>query len=670
MRNRVFYFLLFLLLCPRVASAQPLGELTQDLHAREAYAGQSAYMDFYHSLALGQEQVDISMAALLSISGTVSGGRIFEEDLGQLYPFKNTLVILRMSGQEVKDYLETSYGQWVATVSSPADPVLLLKSSTGRDGKVKWNFLNSPANFDSAGGLVYTVDITRPAGERVEIQSLADGRPFSLAADYRVALTDYRARGSGKLLQGAGIDPKNMEDRILARGPLFLDILRERLSRDSVIDPSRLKTGSWKFIPESLAVSGLRRDLALIFGEAPYDTRSEIMDNLQKAGGEYYMYETDLPDPTPAPRGYKPFYVSHFGRHGARYALDEDVYETLRDLLARAHEDTVLSGKGEDLYRRYEAFYPRVACRGGLLTEKGQAQQRIIAEKLFADYPAVFKGKTLAEVISTDSHRVLVSMTSFLDALRQKDADLSFGMDYGRPYLPVLEPSKSSNPEYVSGKPFSASLTRKIDRFSRRVDLDLMAERFFRDPSWLEGHGGKGAFIESLKTIVVDIPCLDDPGEDDFSDLFTAEELYRMWQVRNYRGYLYFADAPGTDGQRCREMAGTVRDFIDKAEEDWKNGTALRLRFSHDTGLMPLLSYLGINHFGDRVEDPFDVENHWRSFEIPMAGNLQLIFFRNRKGGDILVKALLNGREATLPFPAVTGPFYRWDDFKAYYLEN
>ena len=81
-----------------------------------------------------------------------------------------------------------------------------------------------------------------------------------------------------------------------------------------------------------------------------------------------------------------------------------------------------------------------------------------------------------------------------------------------------------------------------------------------------------------------------------------------------------------------------------------------------------LVSYLGINHFGDRVDDPFEVENHWRSFEIPMAGNLQLVFFRNRKGDDILVKALLNGREATLPLQPVTGPFYRWDDFKAYYL--
>ena len=665
MKNRLLSLLILLL--PLAASAQPLGELTRDLHAREAYAGQSAYMDFYHALALERDNVDISLSALLSIGGTVSGGRIFEESIGQLYPFQNSIVVLKMSGQEIKDYLEASYAQWVGTVSSPEEPVLLLKSSTDSKGKVKWNFRNTPANFDSAGGLIYTVDVTRPAGEKVSIRSLSDGRPFEASARYNVAITDYRARGTGKLLQSAGIDPKDMEDRIVERGPRFTDILKERLSRQPVIDPDHLETGSWKFLPEGWAAAGIRRDLALIFGETPYDTRSEIMANPQKAGGEYYLYEMDLPEPTPAPKGYKPFYISHFGRHGARYALGERVYEELRDLLAQAHTDGVLNEKGEDLYRRYEAFYPRVAYRGGLLTEKGQEQLRALADRAYADYPAVFKGKTRAKVISTESHRVLVSMMSFLDELRQKDEDLTFEMDYGRPYLPVLEPSKSTSPEYVAGKPLSPSLARKVERFGRRVDVDLLSERFFRNPEWLEAHGGKAAFIESLKTVVVDLPCLDDPGTDDFSDLFTAEELYRMWQVRNYRGYLAFGNAPGTDAQRCREMAGTVRDVIEKAEEDWKDGTALRLRFSHDTGLMPLLSYLEINHFGDRVEEPFEVENHWRSFEIPMAGNLQLIFFRSRKGGDILVKALLNGREAALPLTPVSGPYYRWDDFKAYY---
>ena len=665
MKNRILPLLF--LLASFSAPAQPLGELTQDLHARDAYAGQSAYMDFYHAIVLEQGKADISMAALLSIGGTVSGGRIFEEDLARLYPFKNSLVVLRMTGREVKDYLEASYGQWTGTVSSPADPVLLLKSSTGSKGGVKWNFLNTPANFDSAGGLVYTVDITRPAGERINILSLADGRAFDFSADYRVALTDYRARGTGKLLQSAGIDPKDMEDRIIERGPLFTELLRDWLSKHPVIDPDRLETGSWSFIPEELAGPGIRRDLTLIFGDCPYDTRSEIMANLRKAGGEYYMYEMDLPAPTPAPKGYKPFYISHFGRHGARYALDEGLYERLRNLLSQAHADGILTEKGEELYCRYESFYPRVAYRGGLLTQKGRQQERAIAGTMLADYPAVFKGKTRVKVISTDSHRVLVSMNAFLDALREVDRDLQYEMDYGRPYLPVLEPSKSSSPEYVQGKPFSPSIVRKIERFSRRVDLDLMTERFFRDAAWLEAHGGKKAFIESLKTAVVDLPCLDDPGEDDFSDLFTAEELYRMWQVRNYQGYLYYADAPGTDAQRCREMAGTVRDFIEKAEEDWQDGTALRLRFSHDTGLMPLLTFMGINHFGDRLEDPFDVENHWRSFDIPMAANLQLIFFRGKKGDDILVKALLNGREATLPLSPVSGPYYRWEDFKAHF---
>ena len=90
------------------------------------------------------------------------------------------------------------------------------------------------------------------------------------------------------------------------------------------------------------------------------------------------------------------------------------------------------------------------------------------------------------------------------------------------------------------------------------------------------------------------------------------------------------------------------------------------MRFSHDTALAPLISYLGVNGMDAMIEDPYEVEKVWRSYDIPMACNFQLVFFRSRRAPDeILVQALLNGFCATLPLPEVAPGFYRWSDFKA-----
>ena len=251
------FLILACLLVPLFSSAQVLGTLESPLSARDAYAGSSPYMAFYHSLSLSQEGVDVSLCAPLSIKGTIPAGEVTEDQVKKLYPFPNSLVVLRMSGEEIQKYLEKSYDGWICTVSGPEDPVLRMKCSASG----KWNFAVSPAHFDSAGGLDYTVDITRPYGERVRIAGLSDGRSFCCCQVYNVAITNYRAHGVGGLLQAAGIDPADMEDRIILKDKPFRDILREMLRKRGTIDPASLQVGSWHFVPDSLAAPGLARDL-------------------------------------------------------------------------------------------------------------------------------------------------------------------------------------------------------------------------------------------------------------------------------------------------------------------------------------------------------------------------------------------------------------------------
>ena len=402
-----------------------------------------------------------------------------------------------------------------------------------------------------------------------------------------------------------------------------------------------------------------------------HDTRAEIAANPDKAGGVYYMVDTIHHAPTPAPKGYRPVYISHIGRHGARFALSDGVYESLKRLLEKADADGKLTPEGKNLLKRYEAFYPQAAFRGGDLTRKGQSQHRFIARTMVQDYPEVFKGDTRADVISTRVPRVIVSMLSFLDEMNNLDKSFSFKLDAGYVYLPVLEPSSGSNPEAIRRRDNPASVSSTSEALRNAFPTKEAASRFFNDLDYLEKGYGAYRFLNDLFSVSIDTQCLDDP-TDRLEGLLTPDEQYRLWEINNYGFYTRFGWHPETDHLGAMQAAKMVKDFIDKADADMASGNVnLRLRFSHDTGMMPLLSFLKVDNFGAAVKDPQDIADYWRSFEIPMGCNFQLVFFQRKRPAKgqpaVLVKPLLNGYDARLPFESWQGPFYDWERFKAYY---
>ena len=330
-----------------------------------------------------------------------------------------------------------------------------------------------------------------------------------------------------------------------------------------------------------------------------------------------------------------------------------------------AHEKGQLTPEGEKFFKAYALVYPKMLYHEGILTNKGQMQHRQIAGQLYRNYPEVFKGKTRLVALSTESSRVIISMLCCLDELSDLDRDLTIQVDYGRPYYSMLIPESHSNPNYKAMEPFTEEATERYERFAREVfDEEGVIGRWFTST---EGIGlDRASFMYDMMQLVSDSENLDFPVPEALTEVFTPEERYALWRVQNYSDYMYTGVAPGVDRRRFLEMSVTVKDIIDRFEEDQANGVSLRMRFSHDTALAPLISYLGVNGMDAMISNPYDVEKVWRSYDIPMACNFQLVFFRNRKAPDeILVQALLNGFCATLPLPEVAPGFYRWSDFKA-----
>ena len=247
-----------------------VGELKAELRTRDGYAGMCDYLNLVHTLCLGCSPAQISFAAPLTYNGTVPAGVLVYNDLFTIYPFENQLYVVKMTGREIHDYLEYSYDQWINTVSRPGEHILkITPRHDSRTGQQGWSFVNRSYNFDSAAGINYTVDVTKPSGSRVDIASMAGGQPFDPEKTYFVAMTSYRASGGGGILQAIGIDTDKITDRVVEYYPEIRNILYNYLLEHGSIDPAVIgdpaRIGRWRFVPEGLAAKGIAADMQLLF---------------------------------------------------------------------------------------------------------------------------------------------------------------------------------------------------------------------------------------------------------------------------------------------------------------------------------------------------------------------------------------------------------------------
>lgn len=240
-----------------------------DISSRDSYFGPSAFVDMIHELQLDITGADISFAAPLSFDVKISSGPVTVGDMFKLYRFENMLYTMSLTGEEVRKYLEYSYSDWMNTMKGPGD--LLLKYRLGKDGKPSltngnaW-LKNQPYNFDSAAGIDYVVDVTKPEGQRILIKSLSNGNPFDVNKTYTVAVNSYRGNGGGgHLTQGAGIGKEELTKRLISSTERDLRYyILKSLESIRIIEPRA--SDNWKIIPEEWVRKAKQREFKLLFG--------------------------------------------------------------------------------------------------------------------------------------------------------------------------------------------------------------------------------------------------------------------------------------------------------------------------------------------------------------------------------------------------------------------
>ena len=242
-----------------------IGEFGNTITSQECFFGSSAFTDLILNLQLQITGADISFNAPLSSNATIAKGPVYVSDMFNLYKYENQLYVMRLKGSEIRKHLEMSYDQWVNTMSSADDHFLLIERKQ-RNNIEKWDFRNMTFNFDSAAGIDYEVDVTKPDGEKVHILRMSDGRPFSEDEYYKVAVNSYRGNGGGELLtRGAGIPHDSLESRIIYRSEKDQRYyLMKEIEKLGTITPKA--NNNWRFVPDSIVAPAAKRDYELLFG--------------------------------------------------------------------------------------------------------------------------------------------------------------------------------------------------------------------------------------------------------------------------------------------------------------------------------------------------------------------------------------------------------------------
>lgn len=242
---------------------KPIGTLTKTIYERDAFFGPSDFIDLIHQMQLDLTGADVSFAAPLSFDSRLKAGTIRVSDMFALYKYENFLYTMRMTGREIKGFLEMSYALWTNQMTGPDDHIMLL--DTILDNGRRQGLKNLSYNMDSAAGIRYVVDVSKPEGQRICIQSMADGTPFDPDREYKVAINSYRGNGGGELItRGAGIPHEELRNRILTSTEQDLRFyLMQRILNQGTITPQKLN--QWRFVPDEWVKPAIERDRKILF---------------------------------------------------------------------------------------------------------------------------------------------------------------------------------------------------------------------------------------------------------------------------------------------------------------------------------------------------------------------------------------------------------------------
>ena len=373
----------------------------------------------------------------------------------------------------------------------------------------------------------------------------------------------------------------------------------------------------------------------------------------------------------PCPDGKKPFYISHYGRHGSRYLINPDEYSRPYEILHAAHEAGKLTPLGEDVLRRVKMIKDESYHRLGELTPLGAQQHREIAKRMFERCPEVFEGEANIDAKSTIVIRCILSMENALQQLLIMNPKLHIRHDASEHDMWYMNFKDNK----LRGKRRNFETDKAYYEYTNKHRNYLRAMKaLFNDEDYLQKNVDAWQLNNYLFKLASNLQSTELHRRITLYDIFTDDEIYSNWQIANARWYLDYGACKLNGGMQPYTQRNLLRRIIEEADSCIRlQKPGATLRFGHETMVLPLTCLLELNDYGIQEDNLENVENKgWINYRVfPMGANIQFIFYRkNPDDRDVLVKILLNENETKLPVPSDSAPYYRWADVRRYYLEK
>ena len=404
--------------------------------------------------------------------------------------------------------------------------------------------------------------------------------------------------------------------------------------------------------------------------------RETFEKDLRISANNYQAYpDKNLPTLTPAPKGYTPFFINHYGRHGSRWLIDPKDYSIPVEQLSKGEINGKLTQRGKEVLAACRNMLEASRQRLGELSDIGAEQHQGIARRMVENFPEVWQGDAHVDARSTVVIRCILSMLNETDMLKSLNPRLRITTDASEHDMYYM--NYRDTVAIAAQRAARPAVNEFKDKLFPPKELDKrlgkITSRLFTDKKFVRDSIDSFTLVMRLFDVVSNMQSHHDfENIDLYTGVFTADDATLIWTYNNARWYVYSGNTPLTNHTGPLAHRHLLLNFVEAADIAIASGTnSATLRFGHESVVLPTVCLMGLNGMDYETTQLETLAEHWRSYEVfPMAANIQMVYYRKLGSDDILVKILLNEHEATLPIDTDIAPYYHWTDVRKHFLNR
>ena len=375
---------------------------------------------------------------------------------------------------------------------------------------------------------------------------------------------------------------------------------------------------------------------------------------------------------TPPPEGKRPFYINHYGCPTSYYLEKPEDYEEPYAVFAKADSLGKLTKEGRDVLHRLDMLRHDAKNRTGEITAEGKEAVREQMKQMIRQFPGMFTDSSYIDFrCSMQNQCIEMAGEAAVELAR-------YCSSRWIKYRTSDRDRKWMNPrdKQLAEQRNNSLTTTRFARFAAlNTNNTRLMEALFNDQNYVVANIDATALSQQLYILAEHMQHLASLASlTSLKEIFTTDELHRHWRRQNAWNYICYGNCTLSGGYQAYMQREPLWNMLHMGDSIMKLDVPVtHIRFTNSGVIMSLASLMELDDFGLATDNLDSLETMgWIDNKIaPFGGRIVMVHYRrDRNDSDQLVKVLLNGHEARLPFPTDCPPYYHWNDVKRYYLRK